>query len=154
WQGGKFKLGTLTSGSVSVGANFKSKPKDPRKEEMRRKIAEERLSDPSLIADQRRLMDYMQQNPSEFVDFNIPWQLNLNYSLSFATLPNVTYTGFEKEFTSNVSFNGSFNLSEKWNFSANGYFSFDTKRLETFSMSINRDMHCWQMNIQVTPVGR
>lgn len=32
------------------------------------------LNDPSLAADRQQLLDYMQQNPAEFVDFNIPWQ--------------------------------------------------------------------------------
>ena len=42
-----------------------------------------RLNDPKLIADQQRLLDYMRQNPSEFVDFNIPWQVSFSYSLLF-----------------------------------------------------------------------
>lgn len=153
WDGGKFKLGTLTFGTIAVSSNFKSKPKDPKKEEMRKKELENRLSDPTLIGDQRRLMEYMQQNPTEFVDFNVQWQLNLGYSLSFQTVPTDDFTSFRKDYTSNLTFSGSFNLSEKWNVSANGYFDVDTRKLETFQMGINRDMHCWQMTIQVTPVG-
>src|SRR5262249_37018227 len=64
WQGGKFSLGRITTASVSVSTSFKSKPKDAKKEEERKKQVQERLNDPSLIADQQRLLDYMQQNPS------------------------------------------------------------------------------------------
>jgi LPS-assembly protein len=153
WEGGKFKLGRLTYGSVSISTNFKSKPKDPKKEELRKKQSEERLNDPNLIADQRQLLNYMQNNPADFIDFNIPWQVNLSYSLSFANRLKADYTGFEKDFTSNINFSGSFNLTPKWNFSANGYFDFDLRKLQTFQMSINREMHCWQLSINVTPVG-
>ena len=153
WQGGKFKLGRLTYGSVSMSTSFTSKPKDPKKEAERKKQSEQRLNDPSLIADQQSLLDYMQQNPAEFVDFNIPWQVSLGYSLFFSTRLKDDLSGFEKKFSSNMNFSGSFNLTPKWNFSVNGYYDFDTKKLQTFQMSINREMHCWQLSINVTPVG-
>ena len=153
WQGGKFKLGRLTYGSISMSTNFSSKPKDQKKDADRKKQTEQRLNDPSVIADQQRLMDYMQQNPAEFVDFNIPWQVSLGYSLFFSTRLKEDLSGFEKKFSSNVNFTGSFNLTPKWNFSVNGYYDFDTKKLQTFQMAINREMHCWQLSINVTPVG-
>jgi LPS-assembly protein len=154
WQGGKFKPGRLTSGGISISANFKSKAKDPKKEEERKKQVQQRLNDPNLVADQQRLMDYMQQNPAEFVDFNIPWQVSFGYSLAFNNnRQKPDYSGFELDFASNINFNGSFNLSPKWNFSATGYYDFHTRKLQTFSMSISREMHCWQMSINITPVG-
>jgi len=153
WEGGKFKLGRLTYGSIAMSTSFKSKPKDEKKEAARKKQAEQRLNDPGLIADQQRLMDYMQQNPAEFVDFNIPWQVSIGYSLFFSTRLKPDLSGFEKDFTSNVNFSGSFNLTPKWNFSVNGYYDFDTRQLQTFQMSINREMHCWQLSINVIPVG-
>ena len=153
WKGGKFKLGRLSYGSVSMSTNFRSKPKDAKKETERKKKVEQRLNDPALIADQRQLLDYMQQNPSEFVDFNIPWQVNLGFSLSFSTRLKADLKRFEKDFTSGLTFNGSFSLTPKWNFSSNGSFDFKTKKIQYFQMSINREMHCWQMSINVTPVG-
>lgn len=153
WQGNKFQLGRLTYGTISVSSNFKSKPKDAKKEEAKKKMVEQRLNDPSLVADQRQLMAYMQQNPGDFVDFNIPWQLNVGYSLTFYSKLKSDYSGFTKEFSSNLNFNGSFNLTPKWNFSTNGFYDLHTKKLQTFQMSINRDLHCWQLSINVTPVG-
>jgi LPS-assembly protein len=154
WEGGKFKLGRLTNGSISVSTNFKSKPKDPKKEEQRKKQEEQQFSDdPSLQADRMRLMDYMQQNPSEFVDFNIPWQVSVGYSLYFSNRLRSDLRGFEKDFNSGLNFSGSFSLTPKWNFSVNGNYDFDTKEIQTFQMSINREMHCWQMSINVTPIG-
>ncbi len=154
WQGAKkFTLGRLTTGSISMSTSFSSKPKDPKKDEERKKQVQQRLNDPTLIADQQRLLDYMQQNPSEFVDFNIPWQVSFSYSLYFSQQFKPDYSGFTRTISSNVSFNGSFSLTPKWNFSTNGYYDFSSHRIQTFQMSISRDMHCWQMSINVTPVG-
>lgn len=153
WQGGKFKLGRLTYGSVSMSTSFTSKPKDAKKAADRKKQIDQRLNDPNLLADQQQLLDYMRQNPAEFVDFNIPWQVSLSYSLFFSTRLKEGTNVFEKDFSSNLNFNGSFSLTPKWNFSMNGYYDFDSRQLQTFQMSINREMHCWQMSINVTPVG-
>ncbi|MEO7393927.1 MAG: putative LPS assembly protein LptD [Chitinophagaceae bacterium] len=153
WEDGKFKLGRLTSGSVSITTSFQSKPKDPKKDAEQKKLREQQLNDPGLIADQQRLLDYMQQNPAEFVDFNIPWQFSIGYSLYFSNRLRTDLRGFEKDFNSGANFSGSFSLTPKWNFSLNGNFDFETKKLQTFQMSINREMHCWQMSINVTPIG-
>ncbi len=34
--------------------------------------------------EQQRQLDYVRSNPAEFTDFNIPWSLQLSYSLSFS----------------------------------------------------------------------
>ncbi len=153
WQDGKFKLGTITNGSISMSTDFRSKPKDPKKEEAKKKQMEDQLNDPALARDQQQLMDYMRRNPGEFVDFNIPWSISLSYSLNFVRQFKSDYSGFETNINSNINFNSTFSLAPKWNFSTNGAFDFNTKKLQTFQMSINREMHCWQMSIGVTPIG-
>ena len=153
WSDGKFSPGRLSSGSISLSTSFQSKPKDPKKDEELKKQIRENLNSPELQADQQRLLDYARQNPSEFVDFNIPWQISLSYSLNFYERRKADYSGFEREISSNVSFNGSFNLTPKWNFSMNGYYDFRTNQIQTFSMAITREMHCWQLSANITPVG-
>lgn len=148
-----FKLGRITSGSVSLSTSFQSKPKDPKKENQKQQQINQQLNDPVLQADRQRLLEYMRQNPAEFVDFNIPWQVSLSYSLNFYEARKPDFSGYQKELSSSASFNGSFSLTPKWNFSVNGYYDFKTMALQTFTMSIAREMHCWQMSINVTPVG-
>jgi lipopolysaccharide assembly outer membrane protein LptD (OstA) len=110
------------------------------------------LADPNLT-DQQNLIDYMQHNPGEFVDFNIPWSVSLSFSLYYNQQFKPDYSGFEKKFNSNISVNGSFSLSPKWMFTANGYYDLTTNKIQMFQMNISRDMHCWQMSIGVVPVG-
>jgi hypothetical protein len=114
---------------------------------------ERELNDPILAGDRQRLLEYMRQNPAEFVDFNIPWQVSLSYSLYFHEEFRPDYSGFDKRVRSSANFSGSFSLTPKWNFSVNGFYDFDTKKLQTFTMAISREMHCWQMSINITPIG-
>ena len=151
-RNGKFYWGRISSANLAISTNFKSKAKDAKKEEQRKTQLNEIMSDPNLT-DQQNLIDYMQQNPAEFVDFNIPWSVSLSFSLYYNQQFKPDYSGFEKKFNSNISVNGSFSLSPKWMFTANGYYDLSTNKIQMFQMNISRDMHCWQMSIGVTPVG-
>ena len=153
WQGKSFSLGKINYGSISLTTNFKSKKRDETKPDQQTPNNISLATDPTLLAEQQQLMEYMRRNPAEFVDFNVPWSINLSFSLNFNKQPKPDYSGFESNVTSNISFNNSFSLTPKWNFSTNGYMDIKTRKLETFTMSISRDMHCWQMSINVTPVG-
>ncbi|MER3499160.1 MAG: hypothetical protein C4308_11270 [Chitinophagaceae bacterium] len=151
-KNGKFSLGRLTTANLSLNTDFKSKPKDPEKaKQQQTKPLKDILNDPNLI-DQQNLLDYMRQNPAEFVDFNIPWSISLGVSVYYYQQFDFDYS-IKKKLTASANFNGNVNLTEKWNLNANGYYNFDTRKLQTFQMNITRDMHCWQMSISVTPVG-
>jgi hypothetical protein len=147
-----FTLGRITSGSVAVSTSFQSKPRDPSKSAA--KTPTHQITDPALLGDQQRLQDYIRRNPQEFVDFNLPWSVSLSYSLYFNKVFQDTVKGFKTNVSSNISFNNSFSLTPKWNFSTTGYFDFNTMQLTMFTMSISRDMHCWQMSINITPIGQ
>ena len=151
-RNGKFYAGRLTNGNISLSTDFKSKPKDAAKEDQRKKQMNDILTNPTLI-DRQNLMDYMRQNPGDFVDFNIPWTLGVGLSIYFTEQLKPDLKGFDRKFSASTNFNGSFNLSPKWNFSMNGYYDLDTKKLQSLQMSISRDLHCWQMTIGVVPVG-
>jgi len=154
WKGASgFRVGRITSGSISMSTSFQSKPKDEEKAKKQKDDLDKQLNDPVLAGDRQRLLDYMRQNPAEFVDFNIPWQVSLSFSLYFAEQAKPDYTGFETVTSASTNFSGSFSLTPKWNLSANGYYDFRTKKLQTFTMSISREMHCWQLSINVAPVG-
>lgn len=149
WQGDRFRLGRLKQGSVSMSTTFQSKPRDPKQTS---KPARQ-IANPLLLNDAMGMQDYIRRNPSEFVDFNIPWSVSLSYSLVFgqqARAPNDIRT----RVTSNLNFNNSFSLTPKWKFSTNGYFDFNSMQLTMFTMSVSRDMHCWQMSLNVTPIGQ
>ena len=136
-----------------MSTSFQSKPRDPSKGPNPLSTPNRPITDPTVIADEQRLQDYKMRNPAEFVDFNMPWSLSLSYSLFFQDERQLDGS-YKSKIGSNVSFNNSFSLTEKWNFTTNGYFDFNTLQLTMFTMSISRDMHCWQLGINVTPIGQ
>jgi hypothetical protein len=159
WENGRFTPGRLTGGSISLSTNFKSKERNDKKGAKDKTANEDeetenpnQITDPTLLGDQQRLMDYMRRNPNEFVDFNIPWSVNLMLSLNFFNQLQPNYT-YKTSFTSSFNFNGDFSLTPKWKFSSNGYLDLKAQKLGMLTLSINRDLHCWQMAINVTPIG-
>jgi hypothetical protein len=157
WEGSRFTLGRFTGGSVSASTSFQSKPKDGKDGKNGNQVSQvpgqTTITDPRLLTDQAMLSDYMRNNPAEFVDFSINWSINLSYSLSLTRRLKTDYSGFTTETYSSISFNNSFNLTPKWNFSTQGFYDFNTHQITMFTMNIARDMHCWQMAIGITPIG-
>ena len=142
------KLGRVTSGSVAMSTNFQSKPKDEKKDKQRLP------NDPTMTPDeQQRQLDYARQNPAEFTDFNIPWRIDLSYSFSFNRTLLPDYSGFTTSTFSSINFNGDFSLSPKWKAGGTGYYDLSNMNLQQFSMFVTREMHCWQLAINITPVG-
>ena len=145
----RLKFGRITSGSVSVSTSFASKSKDGKTDKDKTIPI-----DPFLTPDeQQRQLQFAKANPAEFTDFNIPWTLSFSYSLSFNKELKPDYSGFETKTYSSINFNGDFSLTEKWKVGGTGYYDVSMGGLQQFSMFISREMHCWQMSINVMPVG-
>ncbi len=153
WEGGKFSLGKIRNTSISLSTQFTSKPKDEKKDSEKKKREKELMNDPALAGDLNQLLDYKKQNPTEFVDFNIPWQLSLSASVNISEQPKPDYSGFENVINSSVNFNGDFSLTPKWKITAGGYYDIKTTSIQSLQLGISREMHCWQLNINVAPVG-
>jgi hypothetical protein len=144
-----FKFGRITSGSLAISTSFSSQSKDG-KEDKNRQLP----VDPFMTPDeQQRQLQFARANPAEFTDFNIPWTLSLSYSFNFTRLLKPDFSGFETQTFSSVNFNGDFSLTPKWKLGGNGYYDFSTGKLQQLAMFITREMHCWQLSINVTPIG-
>ncbi|HET9056897.1 MAG TPA: putative LPS assembly protein LptD [Chitinophagaceae bacterium] len=154
WQD-KFSLGRFVSGNIAMSASLRSKAKDQNKEngrkESEKKFNENRINE--SLEEQYRELETVRQNPAEFADFNIPWTLNLSYSLNFSKQIKPDYSGYTTRLNQSVSFNGDFNLTPKWKIGSNGVYDINTKKIQYFTTYISREMHCWQMSINITPVG-
>jgi hypothetical protein len=138
-----------------MSTSFQSKPRDPKKTSTPTPLNNGRqIDDPTLTGDEQRMQQYVQRNPTEFVDFNIPWSLNLSYSLFFSrSVDRARPKKLKTEITSNVSFSNTFSLTPKWMFSTSGYYDIKATEITSFTMSVSRDMHCWQLSVNVTPLG-
>ena len=150
WSGGRFSPGRFVSGFIAVNANFKSKPKDEKKDKENQQFVKEKSQS---FDEFNRQVDMIRQNPAEYADFNIPWSLNVSYALNLSRQIKPDYTGFTTQLTQSLNFNGDFNLTEKWKLQGQGSFDFVTKKIQYLTASVSRDLHCWQMAINITPVG-
>lgn len=94
-------------------------------------------------------------NPGGYVDWTTKWSLTLNYSLNITNTP--TYINYlTEDFRTTVQtlgVRGEINLSPKWKFSAQTGYDFEQKKLSYTSLTIYRDLHCWEMRFNVIPYG-
>jgi LPS-assembly protein len=150
----KLSLGNLTSANVSLQTSFKGGDKS-------KKTATEKLNQPNnglredgITQDEyQRDAAYIQNNPAEFADFEIPWNIDLSYSLTLSKNFDLAQASFKNTITQGITFNASANLTTKWKIGANGSYNLSDKKLGLLSMYLTRDLHCWQMAINITPVG-
>jgi LPS-assembly protein len=153
WKGGKFSVGRIINTNIAISTSFQSKPKDADKNKKEEEALGENYSAPLTPEEQMAQMAYVRQNPAEFADFSVAWSLSISFSMNFTKQFRADYKGFETKTNANFNWNGDFNLTPKWKVGVNGYYDLTTTTLQTLQMYISREMHCWQLSINVVPVG-
>lgn len=146
------KIGRITNTGWSFGYTFNSKKSDrPAMNDINSgsNITPPEYTDffadpenQKLDPNTRRMM-----MTSQYYDFNIPWNLGFNYSMSY------TNNGIRQNVTQTLGFNGSVNLTPKMGITFNGGYDFESRKLTPGTVTISRDLHCWQMNFSWVPVG-
>ncbi len=145
----KFKFGNITNGGISFSTSFKSKSKNE-KESKKKEIPLDPFMTPE---EQQRQLQYVKANPAEFTDFNIPWTLTMSYSFNFSRTLKPDFSGYKIQTYSSLNLNGDFSLTPKWKIGATGYVDVEKLSIQQMSMFITREMHCWQLAINLTPIG-
>ncbi len=105
---------------------------------------------PSVIIERDPVFGYT----TGYLDFDIPWSLRFSHTLSLRkfyqdgrdttiiSANNIRITQFD------------FNLTPKWKINVRGLgYDFIRKEFNSFTIGIARDLHCWQMAFNVTPIG-
>lgn len=154
------KLGRIVSTGWSFGYSFNSKNQSaPSGQALTNDITSQPIDpaysnpffDPYGTMDPVLRRQYMAQT---YYDFNMPWNFSFNYTISYGiSLVNNGTTGYRKNINQTIGFNGSVNLTPKWGISFQGGFDLMTRKLTTSSISITRDLHCWQMGFSWIPFG-
>ena len=86
---------------------------------------------------------------ANYVDFDVPWNLNLNYNLQFSN------RNMEKEITTNsIRAGGDLSLTKKLKIGSNITYNIRDKQFEPTRVSVNRDLHCWQMSFEWAPFSQ
>lgn len=134
WKEQSGELLRLTSASVAVNFRLTGGNKDQREKKKSKYATQEEL-------------DYINQNIDRYVDFSIPWSLNVGYNIRYnkaALVSTVTQT---------MNFSGDLSLTENWKIGATSGWDFTRNDFTYTALNINRDLHCWQLAINWIPYG-
>ncbi|RXK86404.1 putative LPS assembly protein LptD [Filimonas effusa] len=146
WKQGS--LGRFTGGNLVISSSFQSKAADQRSDKSRMPVDQTMTPD-----EQQRQLDYVRANPAEFVDFNIPWSVQTSLSINFNRQRSADYRSYVTQINTNLNVSGDFSLTPKWKMGGSFFYDVRTAKLEGVTMYITREMHCWQLSINVTPIG-
>lgn len=149
WKRKPFSLGRLTDARISLSSQFRGGDGKDKKDNG---LQPGQIPSGYTTDEYNSELAYIRNNPGEYADFSIPWSLNLSYSFFYSKL-FVQNKGFESTITQNIQFGGTLNLTEKWQMGVNGYFNINEGQIYPLSLSISRDLHCWQMSISISPLG-
>ncbi len=88
-----------------------------------------------------------------YTDFNIPWNLDINYNIGITKRFLVSAQKDTMELNQNLMVGGDVNLTSKWRIGMSSGYEFRTKKLTYTSFDIFRDLHCWEMKLNLIPFG-
>ncbi len=139
WNSGQ-GIGQLSRMSIAFSTSFNPKSREGQKS------IEDKVNDSNFSeADKQAILN----NPNAYVSFDIPWDLRLNYSLSYSK------AGYLKaQITQALNFSGNMSLTQKWKLAFTSGYDFQNREFTQTNFSIIRDLHCWEMNLSWVPFGR
>lgn len=134
------KLANLSNANIAIGTSF-----TPGGNKKNDKARTDRVNNADAPPeDKQKILD----NPNLYVDFNVPWSLQVSYSFNYSKqgLSKATYS-------QTMSFSGDVSLTPKWKVGFNSGYDFVNKGISYTTINIHRDLHCWEMSFNWTPFG-
>ena len=90
--------------------------------------------------------EFVQNNPDLYVDFTVPWNVSLNYNFGL-TKPGLSKASLIQA----VQMTGDLSLSKNFKLTVNTGFDFTAFKPTITTLSLLRDLHCWDMSFNWTP---
>ena len=82
-----------------------------------------------------------------YLVFDVPWSLNLSYSLNYSK------SGFASNISQTLSFSGNVSITKKMTMTYTSGYDFKGKEITMTQIGLTRDLHCWEMNLNWVPNG-
>lgn len=117
---------------AAIGFNLKSKQAKP-KTDTKSATKEE--------------LEEVNRNRYQYVDFNIPWTMTVRYKFTYSKPVYVS------TIQQTVEMNGDFNVTDNWKVGINTGFDLKQKKFTYTSMNIYRNLHCWEIRLNMVPFG-
>lgn len=134
--------------SASYSINDKTFGKKKNKEKTDKPL----ISSPNASEEE---LDDIRNNPGGYVDWSTSWSLSLSYNLRMTN--NLSYINYilndNRSTVQTLGLSGEITLSPKWKVSAQTGWDFETRKITYTSLTVYRDLHCWEMRFNVIPYG-
>ncbi|WP_255563514.1 putative LPS assembly protein LptD [Mucilaginibacter rivuli] len=143
FQDGKFPTLTNFNMSMSISLNSESlhQPNNPNNQ------IQPGSNLQNMNKQQAEKLALINSNPNAYVDFNIPWNISVSYSFAYNN------TGVSTFISNSLNFNGDLNITPKWKIQYSSGFDVKAGQFTPTSISIYRDLHCWDLSAQWIPFG-
>ena len=108
----------------------------------------------SDLASEQEMND-IRNNPQNYIDWSTKWSLSLTYNLRISNNPSyINYIlNDDRKTVQTLSVSGDIMLSPKWKIAAQSGWDFEAHKPSYTSISVYRDLHCWEMRFNVIPYG-
>lgn len=93
--------------------------------------------------------DIFGDNTPGYLPLNVPWQANLGLSYTYTSPRTIGQENIRMNLTARFSFS----LTPTWNINSSAQYDFINEELLNPSISITKDMHCWDLSFQWYPIG-
>ena len=88
-----------------------------------------------------------------YADFSMPWNVSLNYTLSYVSTFVAAQYNYKSEVIQTLSLSANANITNNWRVAVSTGYDFVKKGLSYTSIDIYRDLHCWEMRFNWVPFG-
>ncbi|GAB2977987.1 putative LPS assembly protein LptD [Mucilaginibacter puniceus] len=102
----------------------------------------------TMDPEQAQRLSLINGDPAAYIDFNIPWNVNLSYSFNYSN--QVVST----QVTNTLMINGDVSITKNWKIQYNTNVDFRALKVSSAtSFAIYRNLHCWSLSVQWLPFG-
>ncbi|MEJ7647146.1 MAG: putative LPS assembly protein LptD [Chryseolinea sp.] len=137
WKSGT--IGRITTATMAVSTNLNPKARS-KETTSREKIGK------SDLPEQEK--EFLLQNPDAYIDFEVPWSMNVNYNIQYSNPLNAS-----QSLRQTITMTGDVSLSASWKVTYSSGFDFQAGAFTQTNLGIARDLHCWTMRLNWTPFG-
>ncbi|GGZ40761.1 organic solvent tolerance protein OstA [Echinicola pacifica] len=149
WQAGQ-GLGSISRANLNLNGSFNPRGAEKTPADTREELTNEFLDQGGQMNEfVENEIDRIANDPGQYIDWSIPWNINYGYNLSYSKSDRTGDTNI----TQALNVSGDVSLSDKWKVNFNTGFDFSTDKITQTMIGIARDLHCWQMNVSWIPFG-
>ena len=98
--------------------------------------------------------NYYALHPEYLIDFDIPWKASLSHVYSIVANTNKTLQeSANYEMIQTLVINGDVSFTKRWKLSTIINTDLQEARVTNARLALTRNMHCWALSINITPIG-